>query len=175
MAPCAAAYVGRCRCTIDLDGLESWTRRDIAALAHRNRHYGLAATLFNEAAFYERAEREWLPRFDRVYTASRIEAERVAAMTAGVEVRIVSNVIRVTPRTPKSRRNDDFTLLFVGNLGYYPNQDAVVHLIRDILPRWNTCHYGEILLVVVGGGASPRLPKRMAGVPRVVYQASWSS
>jgi glycosyltransferase involved in cell wall biosynthesis len=169
-APCADAFIGTCRCDLDLDELESWTRRDIAALAYRNRHYGLAAALFNEAAFYERAEREWLPRFDRVFTASRIEAERVAAVTPGVEVRILPNVTHVTRRTPTLRQSEGFTLLFVGNLGYYPNHEAVVHLIRDILPRWNAHRHGAVRLVVAGGGASPRLQKLMARLPQVDYR-----
>lgn len=170
MAPCAAASFGMCPCDIDLDELESWTRRDIAALARRNGHHGLAAALSKEAAFYECAEREWLPRFDRVFTASRIEAERVAAVTPGTEVRVVPNVASVAAKTPSIRRGEDFTLLFVGNLGYYPNHDAVVHLVRDILPRWNHRRHGAIRLVVAGGGASPRLQKLMARDLRVDYR-----
>lgn len=169
MAPYAAAGFGRCPCSLDLDESESRTRRDIAALARANGHRGLAAALSREADFYERAEREWLPRFDRIFAASRQEAERIAA-EVGVNVDVLPNVVHLPPRTNPDPGNAGGRLLFVGNLGYYPNHDAVVHLIRDVLPLCGNRIHGDVRLVLVGGNAGPGLRKLMAADPRVDYR-----
>lgn len=169
MAPWAAARLGRCRCDIDLDESESRTRRDIAALARRNRHHGLAAALTQEADFYERAEREWLPRFDRIFAASRIEADKIAAEMPGVDVSVVPNVVPLPDLPPRNDRGDPFTLLFVGTLGYYPNHDAVCHLVRHILPLWHDRKHGPLRVIVAGQGASRGLRRLMAREPRIEH------
>lgn len=169
MAPYAAAAFGRCPCSLDLDESESRTRRDIAALARANGERGLAAVLSREADFYERAEREWLPRFDRVFAASRQEAERIAA-EVGVDVGVLPNVVRLPPRTSPDPSVAGARLLFVGSLGYYPNHDAVIHFVRDVLPLCGDRRRGDVRLIVVGGGAAPRLRKVMASDPRVEYR-----
>lgn len=168
MAPTAAATLGRRSCTLDLDESESRTRRDIAALARANGHRGLAAALSREADFYERAEREWLPRFDRVFASSRQEAERIAA-EVGVDVAVLPNVIPLPQRTSPAPRPAGARLLFVGNLGYYPNHDAVVHFVRDVLPRLGDRRRADVRVEVVGGNATARLRRLMEADPRVEY------
>lgn len=169
MAPWSARFGGRCRRELDLDESESRTRRRIAALARRNGHHGLATALAAEAAFYERAEQEWLPRFDRVYTSSRCEAEEIRARLPDIDVRLLPNVVTLPHEPLRTRREGPFTLAFVGNLGYYPNHDAVSHLVRDIVPGWPARSHGDLRVLVAGGGASRNLRRLMARDNRVTH------
>lgn len=169
MAPWSASLAGRCRRELDLDESESRTRRRIASLAQRNGHHGLATALAAEAAFYERAEQEWLPRFDRVYTASRCEAEAIRARLPDLDVRTLPNVVSLPDEPLRTARTGPFTLAFVGNLGYYPNHDAVSCLVRDILPGWRTRSRGDLRVLVAGAGASRSLRRLMARDDRVKH------
>lgn len=170
MAGCAAAHLGRVPCHLDLDEREQRTRASIAALARRNGDRGLADALDAEAAFYAVQEREWLPRFDRLYAASRLEADALRTAFPDTDIRVLPNVVPLPTDVDRPARQEPFTLLFVGNLGYYPNQDAIRYLVGDIMPILRSGLGGEVRAVVVGGGASHRLQRLMAAEPLLTYR-----
>jgi glycosyltransferase involved in cell wall biosynthesis len=62
---------------------------------------------------------------------------------------------------PRQRRLP-FSFLFVGTLGYYPNEDVVRHLAAEILPRMRAMTATAFRFDIVGAGASGRL-ERLAG------------
>jgi glycosyltransferase involved in cell wall biosynthesis len=75
--------------------------------------------------------REWVTRADRVVAASPVDAAAISARH-GIDVATLPNAVR-RPRTVTEPPGRD-RLLFVGNLTYAPNVDAVRDLVLDVLP-----------------------------------------
>jgi glycosyltransferase involved in cell wall biosynthesis len=86
----------------------------------------------DEADRYAHLARTWLVRADRVLAASPVDA---AAMTEryGFTVHTLPNAVR--PPASVSEPPARHRLLYVGNLTYAPNVDAVRDLVHDVLPR----------------------------------------
>jgi glycosyltransferase involved in cell wall biosynthesis len=128
-------------------------RRPLVYLAH-NLESSRLRDAPNRAAV-ERFERNVLRRFSECWMATRAD-ERGAKALAGEEVRTryVPNVVdtaRVRPVTPAGAAR----LLFVGDLSYEPNAEALVFLTERVLPAvWE--HRPDARLTVVGRG----LPER---------------
>jgi glycosyltransferase involved in cell wall biosynthesis len=92
----------------------------------------------------EKFERENLCLFDGVVVVSDLdkeiltknyglESERVLTIENSVDTDYFS-FARQTEDT------DDPTIVFIGNLAYWPNHDAAVRLIREIMPRIRSVH-----------------------------------
>jgi glycosyltransferase involved in cell wall biosynthesis len=150
---------------LDLDDLESVSRRRIAAL-HRANGDEPAAQREEQAA--ERAaqlEDGALTGFERVYVCS--EADRRALLgRARARLCVLPNALAVPqplgPRSPES----PFTFLFLGTLGYYPNEDAVLFFCREVLPLLRRQAARPFRVSVVGLGAGPGLAS-LATLPEV--------
>ncbi len=116
----------------------------------------------DDAAAYGRLAATWLPDVDAVTLASAPEAAAVARRHGLPDVVAVPNVVTAVPR-PAPRPNDD-RLLFVGNLTYSPNVDAVHVLAQEVLPRVRA-HRPRATLDLVGrGDESVRALDRCDGV-----------
>lgn len=68
----------------------------------------------------------------------------------------------VTPR----RAGPRFTFLYVGTLGYFPNQDAVEHFCGAILPIIRRQAPTSLRVLVVGTGVPPAV-QRLSHIPEV--------
>jgi glycosyltransferase involved in cell wall biosynthesis len=150
---------------IDLDELDTATHRRIADLRRANGD-GLSA------GWDELQIRRWKPwedrlaEWDRVYVASPRDRERMAGRL-GCRVRVLPNAVRPGGTHSASRSaRADHTLLFVGTLGYYPNEDAVVHFCTDVLPLIRSGATRPVRLLVAGAGAGRRL-ESVATLPDV--------
>ena len=128
-------------CRLDLDDLESRTARRLAQLHAANGDEARAYLERAEAAKYAHLEDAWLPRFDAVYTAGGADRAALAGRYGARRGRFVHvpNAVRVPAEAPPptvARRDatGPLTLLFVGTLNYYPNEDAALLLCRDVLP-----------------------------------------
>jgi len=102
----------------------SYLRRDGSA-AHRARQWWLRA----------RFEREVIRACDRVVVLSEADARRLRPLAGGDRLRIVPTGVdldRFAFRPPAEREPD--TALFVGHFPHFPNEDAAVRLVREVLP-----------------------------------------
>jgi polysaccharide biosynthesis protein PslH len=141
---------------LDLDDVESVTRRAIARLYAMNGHVERARLETIEADRHARLEAAALRHFDRVYVCSE-EDRRYLQRNGGTRVCVMPNVTR--PPTTEWATSDGvpFTFLFVGTLGYYPNEDAVTYFCREIVPLVRSMATGAFRVEIVGGGASPAI------------------
>lgn len=101
-----------------------------------------------------RFERNLLVTFSESWMASVPDVECARSLAPSANVRYVPNVIDVSAILPTygTREGPRRTLLFVGDLEYAPNLDAVRYLIEDVMPRlWKIQPNGR--LRVVGRGA----------------------
>jgi glycosyltransferase involved in cell wall biosynthesis len=151
---------------LDLDEVESVSRRGIAALL---RHNGDVAGALREERAVEQArarENEVLNRFDRIFVASEVDREALHGR-GRAEIVVLPNSLplpAITPPPPPS--GGPFTLLFVGTLGYPPNADAARFAAEEILPRLQTESERPVALRIVGVGAGAAV-RHLATLPGV--------
>lgn len=145
---------------VDLDDVEPRTYRRLAALHRLDGDGEQAEAMEREAARYEPLEEEALESWDRVYVCSELDREALAGR-ARAEVRVLPNVVALPPARAPRPGDGPFTFLFVGNLGYFPNQDGVRWFCADVLPHLRAAASAPFRVALVGGGwdAPPAAPE----------------
>ena len=133
-------------------------RREMVYLAHNLESSGFRGE--SERAGLARFEHEVLATFSELWMATRAD-ERGAKALAGGEVatRYVPNVVDTDHITPVVPTGGD-RLLFVGDLTYEPNLEALGFLADEVLPAvWE--QRPDVRLTVVGRGlpGSPPDPR----------------
>jgi polysaccharide biosynthesis protein PslH len=151
---------------LDLDDVESVTRLRLAALYRSTGQPELAQREQHEADRYGTLEATVLSDFDRVYVCSELDRERLRRHPRKAEVRVLPNALPIPTPAAVSMPRPRFTFLFVGTLGYYPNEDAVAYFCTEVLPRLRAAASGQFQVDVVGTGPSTVL-SRLAGPPEV--------
>jgi glycosyltransferase involved in cell wall biosynthesis len=149
---------------LDLDDVEPITRRRLAVLFHQNGRDEPARREELEAARCEALQAGVLREFDRVYVCS--EADRTALGRGGAEVCVLPNALPIPAPLPSRPTGGPFDFLFVGTLGYYPNEDAILHFCRESLPLIRRAARRAFRVTVVGTGATPAV-RRLAALPEV--------
>jgi glycosyltransferase involved in cell wall biosynthesis len=115
------------RVVLDLHNVESalhegCTRSESGATGLLHRAFARVAA---------REEREWLPQFDLVLTASEEDRRRVRGATPEARVAVYPNAI---PLPFPAEVEEEHVVAFSGNLEYHPNQSAVRYFARDVWP-----------------------------------------
>jgi len=169
MAPFARPYFDRFAPPperhLDLDDVESSTRRRLAALYRLNGNAAMARLEELEAQRSELLETEALRDFDRVYVCSPGDQKGLARL-APARVCVLPNALPLAEPLPPKRRDGLFTLLFVGTLGYYPNEDAIRHLCVQVLPLLRATAQQAFRVAIVGTGATAAI-RQLAELPEV--------
>lgn len=97
-----------------------------AAMAASAPDPGVARWNAAAAAAFGEAERFIAPYVDQLWVCSRSDRDRFSALVPPDKIRVVPNVWNVGLPTPLPESRD---LVFVGQGGYYPNEDAALRLI----------------------------------------------
>lgn len=158
LAPLVRSQDGSFR-ILDLDEDEATTHRRIADLHSNAGSTELGEAEEAEAGKYPTLLAQSLGRFHRVLVSSPLEAERVRQRVPEAAITIVPNA---APPAGKPARVDGkpgrpLRLVFIGNLDYAPNEDAVLYLCREILPRLRAASGRPVTASVAGAGASAAL------------------
>jgi polysaccharide biosynthesis protein PslH len=119
---------------LDLDDIESLTRRRLSDLYRLNADAKMADIARRDAEQYERLERRLLPSFDRVFVCSSVDKAKLHEMYGCRSIGVFPNAIEIQEERAWARNLDRFVCLFIGSLGYYPNQDAVRFFCAEVLP-----------------------------------------
>ncbi len=152
IAPCAACVL------LDLHNIESALYASYAAMEW----WPLCAMFRRFARACERMERQWLPCFSGVLTASEEDARRVCALAPGAGVHVYPNALPLTPQPDVSEEN---AIAFSGNFEYKPNLGAVRFFRRDIWPVLRSRHPGLVWRLIGKNGAAVR--RFTSGDPRI--------
>ncbi len=160
MAPFARAWLdapaaARPRCWLDLDDWDSRTARRLADLYAANGEPARAWLERAEAAKLERLEDEMLARFDAVCLAGAADREALAGRCGAARLVHLPNAVRLPREAPPKAAGGPFTLLLVGSMSYYPNEDAACFLCREVLPRLRARIALPLRLVIAGTLPSP--------------------
>ena len=121
--------------------------RQIGMLGYRRR---LAGARLADAHFLDLASAVWV--------CSHSDAAHVSRTIAADAVTVVPNPIPAwcASARPATHPRAASTVLYVGNLGYAPNVNALAELCRVIMPRLHH-HRPDARLHIAGGRASARL------------------
>jgi len=77
--------------------------------------------------------------------------KKLSGLTAA-EVVVIPNAIRIPEGVRARAAGGVFTFLFIGTLGYYPNQGRSALLLHEIVARIRECAPAPFLVNVVGYG-----------------------
>ncbi len=155
MAPYAAPFLGKISCHLDLDEVESGTRLRHAEICAQTGNATLAREHTISARFYESAERAWLEKFDEIFVSSDLAAQDLGKTYHGVPIRVLPNVVEIPALLSPLWPGNTFTLLFVGNMGYYPNRGAVDFLANEIVPALRRVLKEPFKVNLIGSGELP--------------------
>lgn len=144
------------RLHLDLDDIESQTHLRIARLCRANGDLALERIELYQAEQSQAAEQQSFASVDRIYICSTSDAALIPPRP-GLEIVVLPNGVRPMPTLSPSVRTPPYFFLFVGTLGYYPNEDAALFLCREVVPHLRAASAYPIDLLIVGGGASARL------------------
>jgi glycosyltransferase involved in cell wall biosynthesis len=121
------------RSVLDLDAYESQMELSVlrAASSRLGKQYSALSLL--RAAKWALLERLLIPRFDDVLVCSELDRRRLYRRFHANRWHVVPNAV-VDPGPIERIPHDYFTFLFVGQLGYLPNWDAVMFFFTEVLP-----------------------------------------
>jgi polysaccharide biosynthesis protein PslH len=141
---------------LDLDDIESTTHSRIAALCRSNGDRTREHFEMLQAQRSEKEQEQALRWFDRIYICS--EADRLALNRgAGADICVLPNAVRIPSGSPEEKHVKNGSLLFVGTLGYYPNEDGACYLCSEIVPRVRKQGHANLEVGIVGAAASDRI------------------
>jgi glycosyltransferase involved in cell wall biosynthesis len=149
---------------LDLPDLESVTQRRLLMLARETGRDEAARRAESNAAQARALEDSAQSQFDRIYVSSTIDRQTLLKRDGGrAEVIVLPNTLPIPPITPfPPPDRGSFVLLFVGTLGYAPNEDAMQYFTASILPRIQAGADRPVTLRIVGIGAGPAV-RRLDG------------
>ncbi len=147
---------GRARLHLDLDDIESKTNRRIAELHRTGGNEGMAAQVLAIAQRASLIESVAFRLFDRIYVCSEGDRSELA-VRCQAEIRVLKNAVRLPCAAEPHHANGVFRFLFVGTLGYYPNQDGLRFFCTAVLPLIRGKTPVPFVLNVVGNGDSTSL------------------
>jgi len=152
---------------LDVDDIESLTRRRLAGLYRLAGHRFAALEADVEAALYEKLESDWLPRFDRVFVSSSRDRELLLQRHAHPSPEVLPNTVEISRRVGDRASSDTFRFLFVGTMSYYPNVDGVLFFCSEILPLIRARASKPITVTIIGSGMSLALRETLSMFPEV--------
>lgn len=79
-------------------------------------------------------EIEVLKRFDTVVAMSRMDAGAMRAFLPHLDVRISPMAVDTDYFTPQEGKGEPDSIIYTGYYEHYPNEDAVIHFVREIFP-----------------------------------------
>lgn len=180
LAGCGLALAARLapqRLELDLDDLESATRRSVAGALWRLGQPLEAALMRAAAAQYRALERRLASPWQQLWLASPDDVERLRGRlpAARTDVRLNRLAAAVAPAPPAPAplhpAAGPARLLFVGSLDYPPNQEGVLWLVERVLPALSRLAGPAWQLDVVGRAPPAWLHTRLAAAAGVCLHA----
>jgi glycosyltransferase involved in cell wall biosynthesis len=158
--------------SLDIDDIESETRRSISELYFRNRDFIQALRLNNESIIFFNMETKSFPTYDQIFTCSRRDRNILQNRFPGKVISVLPNVVPIPKKARNHRANQIFTMLFVGTMGYHPNADALLFFADQIAPILRENSPRQWHLRVVGTIPENTWVKKLECFPEIKF-AGW--
>jgi glycosyltransferase involved in cell wall biosynthesis len=129
-----------------------------------------------EADAFKALGKHYLPRFALLLAASPGEARLLRARARGAAIIVVPNAPPVSARNSVQLAcmNERRDVLFVGNMGYLPNIDAVMWFGTRIWPRIRSAAPFPLRFVIGGDGATREVTK-LARQPDILLTGAFEN
>lgn len=135
--------------TLDLDDYESNLYKRMAHLYTLRHDQPRATMLLARAARFEQMEREGLELFHQVYVSNVTESCSIQSLYKTQRVFVIPNAVRINV-PPDILTRGPMTLLFVGTLDYFPNEDAILWFCDSVLPNIKAKAQVKFRVLIVG-------------------------
>jgi hypothetical protein len=119
---------------VDLDDDDAAVALQTAGLHLERGRPDLATAAFAEARRYALLGLRLLPELDGALVAGADDDKRARLRTRGGAPRHVRNAVTVPPLAATGPARTEDRILFVGSLGYLPNEDAAAWFVEHVLP-----------------------------------------
>lgn len=93
------------------------------------------AFLSTQVSRLQAFERQACQRADTVLACSEIDAQALRELAPGRPVHVIANGVDLEGNRPSTRSPDPDRLVFVGQMGWFPNRDGVEWFLREVFPR----------------------------------------
>lgn len=130
---------------------ERLARAASGSVTQLRRGYSLA-----QMALLKRYERCLLPKCDLVICPGEADRESLLGLAPGTTLRVVPSGVDVEALAKVSAPPREPVVLFVGDLNYRPNREAVEWLLERVAPGVRA-QVAEVRFVIVGAGPRPGL------------------
>ena len=111
---------------------------------------------WQEGLRLQRYERRICPQFDLNITCSHLDTERLEAIAPGVMAAEVPNGVDTRYFRPDGAPERPLSLVFAGNLSWYPNAAAMLFFAEKVWPGLKN-EVPEVTMDVIGGNPPPAL------------------
>jgi polysaccharide biosynthesis protein PslH len=149
-----APEIAGSRWVFDAHNVEWWLTLQIS---RRQRNPVTRSRFALDALKFKRLEKRLLQSATAIVAVSQLDADRLRSLVPSAQIDIRPNGVDLdyfnfVDHSVPHRAN----LVMTGTLGYYPNLDAGLWLIREILPRVHE-RLPDATLTLVGGEVTPEL------------------
>ena len=115
---------------------------------------------------FRRYERTMSRSFDLVACASEVDRDLMEGICPGLSAGVIPNGVDTQLYQPNHEVEEETTIIYTGSMDWFPNEDAAIYFIEEILPIIQTkCQ--NLKFYVVGQFPTERL-KRYGNRPGVV-------
>jgi len=157
---------------LDMDDYESKKALREAALFAWQGDQEKADSIRTWAKICARGELIAIPKFDRVYLSNPGDVCELSARSRSDRLMHLPNAICAPAKGRKMRHTShSASILFVGTLNYYPNEDAMLFFCRDILPLIRAQLKSDLTLTIVGMSPSDRVRQLAKDHPYIRIEA----
>lgn len=153
--------------SLDIDDIESETRKSIGELFYQNRYFMKALRLKNESNIYFTVEAKSIPAYNQIFICSRHDQDILHSRFPDKEITVLPNVVSIPAKARNHKPNQGLTILFVGTMGYYPNFDAVLFFARQIAPILRKKNPVQWNLRIVGMPPQKNWLRRLKHFPEI--------
>ena len=113
--------------------------------------------------------RKSIPGYDQIFTCSCRDRDILQNRFPDKVITALPNVVPIPNRARNHRSNKTFTMLFVGNLNYYPNIDALLFFADQIAPILRQNCKWQWHLRVVGVLPEKTWIKKLKKIPEMEF------
>lgn len=106
-------------------------------------------------------ERRACERADAILACSHTDAEQLRSLAPARPVHVVPNGVDLQLNRPSARAPQASHLVFVGQMGWFPNRDGMEWFLAEVLPRIVAAR-PDVRLVVVGRSDGLKVPRDVA-------------
>ena len=140
---------------LDMDDYESKTHYRLAE--HARLVHQAVPVLIQKAKQFEKMEAKYAGLCQRVYVCTSVDQDELNRRFQGNHFRAIPNAVCLPPPVSTEKQTGEFVFLFVGTLGYFPNEDAVLFFCQEILPQIREAYPHPLRVIIAGVNPGPRV------------------